>query len=598
MLRFVNVNYLIIAPAKGRCDMRRLSVQSAYFSSFRRSRMGHTSPSIFIRRPIALGVSALATGILMTACGGGGGEGDPVINAMRSEPTVKEVAFVSPSPASCPTTSHPFSTMLCSLGASMDNNSTGTTPIDLKALGYTEKEFFQSGFANVYDLDADERAVVRRAGNAYTNRLLVRFPSDTSKFSGRVYVEILNASNGYDIENTWRRSWQHLIKSGDAFIGITSKSVTADALKKFDPVRYADINWKVDGANEDGLSYDMLSQLATKLRQTGAGGILGGLQPQYVYLTGESQSGMYMNTYLTAFSNKLEKAGPGGKPLFDGYLGGVGPAAMPLRTEGAAPTVSVPKKLWVATSVPYIAYMSENESRMYTGAGAGGGFPAFPPYSRRADANSASDKFRYYEFPGTPHADPLSPILPINAEIVKAGGSARAQPIYYGTQVHDDLQLTEFVHAMQENIHAWAAKGIAAPAADTRWMQYNTSIDPKGNTVYAPQRDAQGNALGGIRSPLIDVPLYRFYGQGQTGPTTYIGSSWGSMEKFSDATINSLYSGSCSTYLNRFASSSDALVAARYLVRGDADQLNALGKKLATQATSTTPVVAWSAPCL
>lgn len=532
---------------------------------------------------------ALAVSLALTlgACGGDDDtpvvQADAVLASIQAVPTMKDIPFDSPSPAKCPTTSHPFSTMLCSIGPSYNYNSDGSNPVDLKALGYTEKEFFQSGKANVYDLDpTTQRAVVRTPNNPYTTRLLVRYPSDAAKFSGRVWIEILNASNNYDIENTWRRSWEHMIKSGDAYIGITSKAVTGSALKKFDATRYADINWQVGGKDENGLFWDMLSQLGTQLRQSDAK-ILGTLKPKHVYLTGESQSGMYMNTYLTAFSDKIEKAGPNGKPLFDGYLNGVGPAFTFLRSETAAPFVSVPTKIYQPTLVPHIVYQSENENRMYDGTknGAGTLFPPMVPYQRRADSNTATDKFRFYEFPGTPHTDPLSQVLPINSEIVKAGGSARATPPYYQTQEHDDLQLTEFVHGMQESIHAWAASGTPAPSGDTNWMWYKTAIDEKGNTTYDPLRDQLGNALGGIRSPLIDVPLYRFYGQGQTGVSsttglpTYISSSWGSMDKLSDATINSLYGGSCANYLARFNASANSLVNGRFLVQSDADKLKA-----------------------
>lgn len=87
----------------------------------------------------------------------------------------------------------------------------------------------------------------------------------------------------------------------------------------------------------------MLSQLGTQLRQSDAK-ILGSLQPANVHLAGQSQSGFYMNTYITAFTDRLEKAAANGKPLFDGYLNLVGPGAMPLRSEAGVPTVSVPKK--------------------------------------------------------------------------------------------------------------------------------------------------------------------------------------------------------------------------------------------------------------
>ncbi len=545
---------------------------------------------------------AIALGMALSACGGGDGSAesapaDQVLISIQAVPSVKEVAFVSPDPAACPTTSRPFSTMLCSVG--LDYNQTGTRPLDIKKdYGYTEKEFFQSGKANVYDLDAGERAVVSSAGHPYTTRLLVRYPSDPAKFSGRVFIDILNASSGVDLEDTWRRSWKHLMLSGDAYVGITSKSLTADALKKFDPTRYADINWKVDGKNEDGLFWDMLSQLGTQLRKPGTGGILGNLQPKHVYLAGQSQSGFYLNTYLTAFTDRVERAGPDGKPLFDGYLNLVGPGSMPLRSESGVPSVSVPKKLYRATSVPQIVLMSEAESR-FAGGGGGGGFPVFPPYSRRADANSATDKFRFYEVAGAPHADPTSPIIPINTEIAKAkaDGTGRAPKAYFTGHEEPALQLDEFVTGALENLHAWAAKGTPAPAAHANWMWYSITKDANGNDVYDPLRDQLGNALGGLRSPLIEVPLYQYLGRGKTA-TGGTALDWGSAIRLPDATINGLYAGSCTNYLARFNAAVDVLYSGSYIVKSDADQLKNLGKQLASQASAINPAVAWTTtPC-
>ena len=41
-----------------------------------------------------------------------------------------------------------------------------------------------------------------------------------------------------------------------------------------------------------------------------------------------------MNTYITAFTDRLEKAGPNGKPLFDGYMNLVGALRKAMATTG------------------------------------------------------------------------------------------------------------------------------------------------------------------------------------------------------------------------------------------------------------------------
>lgn len=544
--------------------------------------------------PAVRGASVLCGAVLLAACGHidpSSRMSDPVMASMQSAATFKVVPFesaIGPTGAACAPSSHPFSTMRCSTG-----DASGA--VDLSgSYGYTEKEFLQSGRAQVYDLGADERAVVGSSGHAYTTRLLVRYPLDAAKFSGRVFVEIYNASSGVDLEDVWRRSWKHLMLSGDAYIGITSKSLTADALKKFDPVRYADIHWQVDGANENGLVWDMLCQLGTQLRQPGSGGLLGTLVPKWIYLAGQSQSGFYLNTYLTAFGDRLEKAGPNGQPLFDGYLNLVGPGSMPLRSEPGVPSVSVPKTLYQATSVPQIVLMSEAESRFY-GMGGAAGFPVFPPYVRRADADSAKDKFRFYEVAGAPHSDPTSPVIPLNSEIAKAkaDGSGRAPKAYFVGHEESALQLDEFVNAAIENLHAWAAEGRPAPAAQTRWIRYASAPDAKGNLVYTPLQDGFGNTLGGLRSPLIEAPLYQYLSRGKSASGSFA-FDWGSMTRLPDTTINTLYGASCATYLNVFDAAADALVAERYLVRRDGEQLKAASRTLVAQPAGGNAAIVWA----
>src|SRR6516162_10897005 len=60
--------------------------------------------------------------------------------------------------------------------------------LDLAKLGYTETEFIVSGNANVYDWAADGSLTVKTPNAPYANRILVRHPSNPSRFSGTVVV--------------------------------------------------------------------------------------------------------------------------------------------------------------------------------------------------------------------------------------------------------------------------------------------------------------------------------------------------------------------------------------------------------------------------
>ena len=63
--------------------------------------------------------------------------------------------------------------------------------LKLSEYGYTEKEYYMYGTANVYET-VDERGTVgvRTADVPYVNRIIVRLPEDVKACSGNVVVEI------------------------------------------------------------------------------------------------------------------------------------------------------------------------------------------------------------------------------------------------------------------------------------------------------------------------------------------------------------------------------------------------------------------------
>jgi hypothetical protein len=120
-------------------------------------------------------------------------------------------------------------------------------PEDLSKVGYIEEEYFVSGTANVYDWVPPAAATVDVANAPYTTRMLVRRPIQKERLSGKVVVEILNATNLVDLEIGWALSKDYFVRNGDVWIGFTSKPVAADALQKFNPTRYAPLNWANPG---------------------------------------------------------------------------------------------------------------------------------------------------------------------------------------------------------------------------------------------------------------------------------------------------------------------------------------------------------------
>lgn len=461
--------------------------------------------------------------------------------------------------------SHPFSSMYCSVGE-IDNLA--------ERLGYGEMEFFMSGNASIYGLAEDGVNVPTIKSHAdYTTRLLIHYPKDAAKFSGRIYVDILNASAGYDLEDIFRRSYRHFMENGDIYIGITSKSSTAQALKNFDAERYASIDWLIDNDDpnsiENGLVWDMLSQLGTVLKHRPEdifGDELGTKikQTGHTYLVGQSQSGFYLQTYLMVFYPYLNDI-LGGRDIFDGYFNAVGATPMELSTG-----VSITNIGWPKTAEPYIVMMGQGESTFRLAMGY---------YPLLEDKDEQDWKFRLYEVAGAPHSDPTSPILPNNFEVAKANtktdrktgkilGTSNDMRMYAGNHVESDLQLDEFVTGALVNLDLWSRDGIPAPNADGHWLE----ADPE--DAKKPAFDEWGNVLGGLRNPKIDAPLCTYYGFINNGGF----ATEGSMVHFTKEQLDRRYQGltqddKCKTYLDEFKASADKALEGRYITQKDYNAL-------------------------
>ena len=173
------------------------------------------------------------------------------------------------------------------------------TPIDLAKQGYVEEEFFLSGQANRYSTPAAERGTVLDTNHAYTTRIVVRRPKAAARFNGTAIVEWYNVSQGHDGEFEWFQAYDHFLRSGFAWIGVSAQAAGVNALKEWSPVRYATLDVTRGGTIQvDALSYDIFSQAALAVRGKGTRDIMGGLRVQRVIATGHSQSAGRLYTYV------------------------------------------------------------------------------------------------------------------------------------------------------------------------------------------------------------------------------------------------------------------------------------------------------------
>jgi hypothetical protein len=218
-----------------------------------------------------------------------------------------------------------------------------------------------------------------------------------------------------------------------------------------------------------------------------------------------------------------------GRPPIDGYLFMVGqwPAKHP---GGAVVTV----------------FMSEAEA-----AGRG-----------RAELPDDTDdpRFRYYELPGTGHRisatatadrDPavLGQVLPPGI----SGLNAREASTEY--EPYDKVN-TPILWALWDNMYRWVDEGVPMPRSN------RITRDPAALDGLA--RDSHGNALGGIRTPWVDVPDARYVARISPGDPLSPG-----MKRFSEEQMEVLY-GDRQGYEGRIRAKLDDMIAQRWLLGRDA----------------------------
>jgi hypothetical protein len=122
----------------------------------------------------------------------------------------------------------------------------------------------------------------------------------------------------------------------------------------------------------------------------------------------------------------------------------------------------------------------------------------------------------------------------------------------------------------------WAAGGEPPPTGE------RLDVDTEADGGPAVRRDERGNALGGVRNPLVDVPAATLTGDPPqqtslddlTTSASGICALFGQTIPFDQATMVELY-GDADTYFERFAESSDEAVEAGFMLPADAEALAA-----------------------
>jgi Alpha/beta hydrolase domain len=352
--------------------------------------------------------------------------------------------------------------------------------------GYEEHEYLASGTATSYssagELTEDGKWTFEPADTAdYRTRVIVRRPAKAADASGIVLVEWMNVSGGVDADPEFTTLREEILREGHTWVGVSAQVIGVEGgpvavkvdvpgsedagkgLKAIDPERYGSLEHP-----GDAYAYDIYSQVARALREGGPA--LGGAAPEKVVAVGESQSAFALVTYVNGVQ-PLTKA-------FDGFfVHSRGAAGLPLPEAGTAADISGSiggtKTIFrTDTDVPVFDIQTEND--------------VVGVFSTAAVRQPDTDVFRLWEVPGTAHAD-LHLIGESTAEFVDCGVPINDGPFH----VVAKAALRHFV--------AWVGGGDEPPNAPP--------IETTDGDAPEMQRDPDGIALGGVRTPPVDVPV-------------------------------------------------------------------------------------------
>ena len=430
---------------------------------------------------------------------------------------------------------------------------------DIGSVGYAAREFFVSGTASSYaptgELGPDGDWTVTPSGTAdYTTRIVVLTPADRTRFNGTVLVEWLNVSGGIDAPAVWMMAHREILRAGYTYVTVSAQKVGVDggvsltgidmSLKSQDPARYAPLSHP-----GDAFCYDIFSQAGELVR---ADGVLDGLRPERVIAVGESQSAMFLTTYVNAVDPLAR--------VYDGFL-------VHSRFAGAAPLdgesifdesrSAVPQAVSFRPDlrVPLLTIITETD--LFGGV-------RFGYYFARQPEN---EWLRVWEIPGAAHADnytiqvapidsgsaPLADIVAAYAPTKSLMGQQLGHYINFAPQHHYVAQ------AAIAALNGWVRTGEPAPTAAP--IKVSETDQPQ------PILDPNGLAQNGVRTPWVDVPIARTSGVG--ADESIMAMIFGSGEPFDTATLRRLYPGGPTEYLERFTAALDTAIQSGFILQAD-----------------------------
>ncbi len=393
------------------------------------------------------------------------------------------------------------------------------TNFDLSKVGYERSQFFISGIAHSYvpasPLTRDGKWKIDTGVSApYETRMAVYRPVNPKRFNGTVVVEWLNVSGGTDDAPDWTLSHNELVRDGFAWVGVSAQQVGAESAKKTDPAEYSSLSHP-----GDSFSYDIFSQAGQAVRAQ-ARLLLAGLRPHTLIAAGESQSAGRLMTYIDAVQPITH--------VYQGFLvhsqfGTGAPLSQGPQASYPAPT---PTTIRSDLGVPVLEF--ETQTDVYN--------------SNLTDRLHYGNPkwFRLWEVAGSSHYDyyglAIGPNDTGNGDGARENLAAMQHPTRtpvggFNCAVPINTGGTHWaLDAAVYWLNRWVVDGRPPPQAP---LLATTHVSP---VVY--KLDANGNAIGGVRTPQVDAPIAALGSQGNSGGFCFL---FGSTVPYSAAHLASLY---------------------------------------------------------
>ncbi len=402
-----------------------------------------------------------------------------------------------------------------------------STNFDLGLVGYTQDEYFVSGtarsFTNSAPLTSDGVWTVTPADSTeYKTRILVNRPIKRGHFNGTVMVEWLNVSGGLDASPDWTMAHTELIRRGYAWVGVSAQFVGVEggggisglpdlSLKAVNSNRYGSLNHP-----GDSFSYDIFSQIGQAILNPTGVRPLGDLALKRLIAVGESQSAFRLTTYVNAIHPLAE--------IYDGFLIHSRGASSAALSQEPQANIVPPGRVLIRTdqSVPVLTFQAETDLVLLRSF-----------FDRQPD----SEFFRLWEVAGTAHADTYTLVL---------GGTDLGDDPNVANLLITSAPIPGLIEC-ELPINSGPQHFVFKAAVHVleRWVRLGKPPKPAPRLVATAgsppviARDEHGNALGGIRTPQVDVPIAALSGSGQSG--SLLCMLFGTTVPFAAETLAELY---------------------------------------------------------